>query len=111
MVSRFRHTVDGDGRLPVRAPSQGRIAAAISTLPVRCGRVTKLVAYTEAFTSSFTRMAKANATSPAELTLRPTWCHCEAVPDPIYMPNYACPCGVAKHHYHCGACRGVCQVG
>ncbi len=40
------------------------------------------------------------------------WCGCSTFPvDPVYMPDDTCACGEGKHHYHCPACRGICQVG
>lgn len=45
-------------------------------------------------------------------TLRSDWCECDQVlADPIYMPDFCCPCGEDKHHYHCHACKGISQVG
>ncbi len=28
-----------------------------------------------------------------------------------YFPDGACDCGIHKHHYHCGECGGVNQIG
>ena len=42
----------------------------------------------------------------------PTWCRCVAgFDDPFFVPDGWCKCGVSKHHWHCGQCKQVCQVG
>ena len=28
-----------------------------------------------------------------------------------YFPDNTCDCGIGKHHYHCGICKGVTQIG
>jgi hypothetical protein len=49
--------------------------------------------------------------SPSRALLA-AWCECEhGLPDPIYMPDNVCPCGVDKHHYHCLSCRRISRVG
>lgn len=43
---------------------------------------------------------------------RSEWCDCpRAWDDPTYMPDGGCPCGERKHHWHCGSCGGLVQVG
>lgn len=42
-----------------------------------------------------------------------TWCECEHESDPLFhedsvMPLDSC---VFKHHYHCGWCLGLIQIG
>lgn len=57
---------------------------------------------------------KTNApTVRRNMGLRPAWCSCDGgLPmHTIYMPDNACPCGEAKHHYHCPNCQGVVQIG
>ncbi len=43
------------------------------------------------------------------------WCQCHAEEDDytpaIYFPDNACHCGCRKHHYHCGRCGKLEQVG
>lgn len=50
------------------------------------------------------------------LRLRPEWCKKPTAHDPlmrrvIFTDDGTCPCGIGKHHYHCGHCGGVTQVG
>ena len=43
---------------------------------------------------------------------RADWCRCKTLrPDSVFLPDFVCPCGIDKHHYHCPACGGVSQVG
>ena len=46
------------------------------------------------------------------LKLQADWCdkH-DLTAETIYMPDGACSCGIAKHHYHCPKCGKVSQVG
>jgi hypothetical protein len=35
---------------------------------------------------------------------RADWCRCKRRrPDPVFLPDFVCPCGIDKHHYHCPA--------
>lgn len=41
------------------------------------------------------------------------WCGCEQESDPLYHENGVTPFDncVEKHHYHCGWCLGLSQIG
>jgi hypothetical protein len=42
------------------------------------------------------------------------WCTCPegtGFADPFYIPDNWCQCGEQKHHWHCGHCKGIVQVG
>ena len=42
-----------------------------------------------------------------------SWCEDDkhGFDDSVYMPDNTCQCGIEKHHYHCGVCGGVTQIG
>lgn len=41
------------------------------------------------------------------------WCECEMESDPLFHDNSVMPMDncVEKHHYHCGWCLGLIQIG
>ena len=41
------------------------------------------------------------------------WCECGHESDPIFHNDYVTPMDncVEKHHYHCGWCLGISQIG
>lgn len=45
--------------------------------------------------------------------LRKGWCECEEESDPLYHADGQEPLDncVTKHHYHCGWCLGLSQIG
>jgi hypothetical protein len=45
--------------------------------------------------------------------LQELWCDCESESDPLYHEDGITPFNscVVKHHYHCGWCLGLTQIG
>jgi len=51
------------------------------------------------------------AMQKAEMALE--WCECENDGDTLFHENHVTPFNncVVKHHYHCGRCLGLTQIG
>jgi hypothetical protein len=40
------------------------------------------------------------------------WCECgDYMENDIFSNDFMCRCGVEKHHYHCGTCKKITQIG
>ena len=48
------------------------------------------------------------------MKLEASWCENvkeHGFENSFYMPDNTCQCGIEKHHYHCGKCGKVTQIG
>lgn len=58
-------------------------------------------------------MADFNKEHPEFKDVQETWCECGHESDPVFHEDFVMPLDscVAKHHYHCGWCLGLTQIG